>query len=165
MKKENVIGKILINSLLGFPIGIMILMTIYASVYLIAGENVFIAEITQLKSIETLVFQLTTIGCAYYLFFILIGAITYLNKINFISDNFLVEHPYKSILIILLIIVLAILIFSLLTFKVFSENISTMNIIAFVIIFTMSGICLCIKSVIERGWIKEINQKLKERNN
>lgn len=29
----------------------------------------------------------------------------------------------------------------------------------------MSGICLCIKSVIERGWIKEINQKLKERNN
>ena len=95
----------------------------------------------------------------------LIGAITYLNKINFISGNFLVEHPYKSILIILLIIVLAILNFSLLTFKVFSENISTMNIIAFVIIFTMSDICLCIKSVIEKGWIKEINQKLKERSN
>ena len=62
-------------------------------------------------------------------------------------------------------IVLAILNFSLLTFKVFSENISTMNIIAFVIIFTMSDICLCIKSVIEKGWIKEINQKLKERSN
>lgn len=165
MKKENIFKKIVVQSLLGFPIGITLLMINYASIYLIAGENVFKTEITQLQNIKTLVLQLIIVGCAYYLFFILISVIAYLNGTKSTSNKFIVEHPYKSILIMLLIMIATILILALLNFKIFTKNISMMNIISFVIIFAISGIYLCIKSSIESDWVKKINKKLKERNN
>ena len=165
MKKENIFRKIIIHSLLGFPIGITLLIINYVSVYLIGGEDVFKTEITQLQDIKTLVFQLVVGGCAYYLFFILISVISHLNETKSISDKFIVEHPYKSILIMLLIMIASILILAVLNFKVFTENISMMNIISFVIIFVISGVYLCIKYTIESDWVKKINEKLKERNN
>ena len=164
MKKEHIFRKIIISSLLGLPIGITLLMINYASIYLIAGENVFKTEITQLQDIKTLVLQLIIVGCAYYLFFILVSLIARLNKTKSVSDKFIVEHPYKSVLIMLLIMIITIFILALLNFKIFTENISMMNIISFLIILIISGVCLCIKSTIESDWVKKINEKLKERN-
>lgn len=165
MKKENIFRKIVIRSLLGFPIGITLLMINYASVYLIAGENVFKAEISQLQNIATLVLQLIIIGWVYYLFFILISIIANLNETRSTSDKFVVEHPWKTVLIMFIIIIASILIITLLNFEVFSKNMSIMNIITYMIVFVAFGLYGCIKSTIESDLIKKINKKLKERNN
>lgn len=165
MRKETVFRKIVIYSLVGFPIGVTLLMLNYASVYLIAGENVFKTEISQLQNIATLVLQLIIIGWAYYLFFILISVIANLNETRTKSDKFVIEHPYKTILIMIIIMIATALIFTLLDFKVFSESMSMMNIITFMIVFVACVLYVCIKSAIESDLIKKINQKLKERNN
>lgn len=165
MKKENVFKKIVVHSLLGFPIGIMLLMVNYASIYLIAGENVFVTEISQLQNVTTLLLQLIVIGFAYFLSFININIIVYLKETKSKSDKYLIEHPYKSILNLLLVIIISIFIMILLDFKVFTDKLATMNIISFMIIFVLSGIYVCIKCIIESNIVKKINQKLKERNN
>lgn len=164
MKKETVFRKIVIYSLVGFPIGVTLLMINYASVYLIAGENIFKNEISQLQDISTLFLQLIIVGWAYYLLFILINVIAHLNETRSTSNKFLVKHPYKSILIMLIIMIATALILTLLNFEIFSENMAIMNIISFIIIFVASVVCVCIKSAIESDLIKKINQKLKERN-
>lgn len=164
MKKETVFRKIVIYSLVGFPIGVTLLMINYASVYLIAGENIFKNEISQLQDISTLFLQLIIVGWAYYLLFILINVITHLNETRSTSNKFLVKHPYKSIIIMLIIMIATALILTLLNFEIFSENMAIMNIISFIIIFVASVVCVCIKSAIESNLIKKINQKLKERN-
>lgn len=164
MKKETVFRKIVIHSLVGFPIGVTLLMINYASVYLIAGENIFKNEISQLQDISTLFLQLIIVGWAYYLLFILINVIAHLNETRSTSNKFLVKHPYKSILIMLIIMIATALILTLLNFEIFSENMAIMNIISFIIIFVASVVCVCIKSAIESDLIKKINQKLKERN-
>lgn len=164
MKKETVFRKIVIHSLVGFPIGVTLLMINYASVYLIAGENIFKNEISQLQDISTLFLQLIIVGWAYYLLFILINVIAHLNETRSTSNKFLVKHPYKSILIMLIIMIATALILTLFNFEIFSENMAIMNIISFIIIFVASVVCVCIKSAIESNLIKKINQKLKERN-
>lgn len=164
MKKENVFRKIVIHSLLGFPIGITLLMLNYANVYLIAGENIFKNEISQLQNIATLVLQLIIVGWAYYLFFILVNVMIHLNENKSASEKFVVKHPYKAILIILMIMIATALILTLLDFEIFSKNMSTLNIISFIIVFVAFGICICIKSTIESNLIKKINQKLKEKS-
>ena len=164
MKKETVFRKIVIYSLVGFPIGVTLLMINYASVYLIAGENIFKNEISQLQDISTLFLQLIIVGWAYYLLFILINVIAHLNETRSTSNKFLVKHPYKSILIMLIIMIATALILILLNFEIFSENMAIMNIISFIIISVASVVCVCIKSAIESDLIKKINQKLKERN-
>ena len=70
MKKENVLKKVLVKSLVGFTAGVTLLMIAYASVYFIAGESVFKNEISQLQNIKTLITQFVVIGIAYYLIFI-----------------------------------------------------------------------------------------------
>ena len=68
-------------------------------------------------------------------------------------------------LIILSEIILCVLIVVILgSTKIFSKNISDINILILVIICVLSGIIICIKSLYERHIIKEINQKIKERN-
>ncbi len=164
MKKETVFRKIVFHSLLGFPVGITLLMINYASVYLIAGENTFTTEIAQLQNITTLVLQLIVIGFAYYLFFINIHIIVHLKETKSSSNKFLIEHPYKAILNMLLVVVITFFIMTLLDFKVFTDNIVIMNIISFMIVLTLSSIYVCIKATIESNLVKKINQKLKERN-
>lgn len=165
MKKVKIIKKIIVNSLLGFPIGITLLMINYASIFLIAGESTYVSEISQLQNVATLLLQLVIIGFAYYLFFVNINIISHLNDTKFSSDQYLVEHPYKSILNLLLIIIISIFILVLLEFSVFTDNLITVNFISFIIVFILYGIYLCIKTTIENNIIKKINQKLKERTN
>lgn len=164
MKKEKTVKNIIIYSILGFPIGITILIMSYAAVYLIAGENTFKTEIMQLQNINTLVLQLVIIGFVYYLFFLMIGLIGYLKESKTIYDKYLVEHPLKTLLLALLIIATIIIMFLLLRIEVFSTNIVGMNIIAFAIVFVVYSIWFCISSFIESNIIKIINKKLKEKN-
>ena len=164
MRKENCLKKILVYSLLGFPIGITLLMVNYAGVYLIAGENIFKAEIMQLQDIKTLVLQLLVIGVAYYLFFILINIIVEINGTKYASNKFIVEHPYKSILIMVVPMIVLLFIGALLNLKIFTKNISDMNLNSFIIIWAIFSLGLCIKSGIESEFVKKINQRLKERN-
>ena len=96
MKEENVFKKIFVKSLWGIFIGITVLMISYAGVYLIEGETVYKTEIAQLQNINTLALQLIMIGCAYYLFLVIIWIISYLNSNKTVSDKFAVEHPIKQ---------------------------------------------------------------------
>ena len=164
MKKENVFRKIMNHSLVGFPIGISVLMISYACVYLIAGENVFKNEIAQLQDISTLILQLIIVGCAYYLFFVLTNVVAHLAETRITSDKFAAEHPWKTVLSIFIITIATVLVLTLLNFDVFSENMKMMNIITFMIVFVSAIIVLCIKATIESDLVKKINQKLKERN-
>ncbi len=164
MKKENIFRKTIINSLIGFPIGITLLMINYICIYFISGENVFKNEILQLQDISTLILQLIIIGLAYYISFIFCNVIAYLSETRATSDKFVTEHPYKTIVIMLIFGISVTIILALLNFEIFSQNIAMMNIISFVIIFVLFGVFVFIKSAIESNLIRQINQKLKERN-
>lgn len=165
MKKENVFKRIMRLSSLGISMGISILMIGYALIFLLEGEDVFKAEISQLQNFDTLVWQLFLVAIAYYIFYIGINIFTYLNETRNTSDKYLVEHPFKSILGIFLIICAVVLITFLLTAKVFSENVANMNIILCMLILVVEGIYICIKSFIQSDMIKKINNRIKEKSN
>ena len=70
MKKENVVKNVLVKSLVGFAVGVTLLMVAYASIYFVVGESTFQNEICQLQNIKTLITQVIVTGIAYYLLFI-----------------------------------------------------------------------------------------------
>ncbi|MBR0350816.1 MAG: hypothetical protein IJH76_03220 [Clostridia bacterium] len=164
MKKDSLLKNTIINSLLGYPIGITLLMISYACIYLIAGEKVFNTEIMQLQNIKTLVLQLIIAGSVYYLFFLIVGIIAYFKDNKTMYDKYLVEHPFKSLLLMLLNALIIVVMCLLLQVKIFSVNLATINLIVFIIVFAIYGLWLCISYFIESNIIKMINQKLKERN-
>lgn len=165
MKNKDIVRKIAIFSLVGFPIGITLLMINYAGLYLIAGEKGFQTEIAQLQNISTLLIQLIIVGFSYYLYFILINVIANINGTKSNNDKFVLKHPYKTILIMIIFMIVFALILMLLCLKKFSENISIMNVTTFIIVLVSCGIYFCLKVTYESDLIKKINQKLKERNN
>ena len=164
MKKEEIVKKILIRSLEGFPVGVMLLMLAYASVYFIVGDNVFNTELNQLHNINTLLTQIISVGIAGYMLFAIFGFINVSGNKE-VENNLIKKYPWKIALIILIEIILCVLIVVILgSTKIFSKNISDINILILVIICVLSGIVICIKNLYERHIIKEINQKIKERN-
>lgn len=166
MKKENVIKKILMKAVVGFPVGVTLLIIAYISVYFIAGADVFNAELYQLHNINTLIYQAISAGISGYLLFIVFYAISNLQNKE-LENKLITEHLYKSVftIIISFMCIIGIIMATLGNEKIFSKNISDLNIIILVIVFALSGLVFCIKSSIERHLIKEINQKIKERNN
>lgn len=166
MKKENAVKKILIKAVVGFPVGVTLLIIAYASVYFIAGADVFNAELYQLHNINTLIHQTISSGVSGYLLFIAFYAISNLQNKE-LENKLITEHPYKSVFTIIIssMCIIGIIMVTLGNAKIFSENISTLNIIILVIVYALSGLVFCIKSARESHLIKEINQKLKGRNN
>ena len=166
MKKENAVKKILIKAVVGFPVGVTLLIIAYASVYFIAGADVFNAELYQLHNINTLIFQTISTGVSGYLLFLAFYAILNLQNKE-LENKLITEHPYKSVFTIIIssMCIIGIIMVTLGNAKIFSENISTLNIIILVIVYALSGLVFCIKSARESHLIKEINQKLKGRNN
>ena len=75
MKKEEIVKKILIRSLAGFPVGVILLMLAYASVYFIVGDTVFNTELNQLHNINTLLTQIISVGISGYMLFAIFGII------------------------------------------------------------------------------------------
>lgn len=166
MKKENVVKKILTKSVVGFPVGVTFLIIAYASVYFIAGADVFNTELYQLHNINTLIYQAISTGVSGYLLFIAFYTISNLQNKE-LENKLITEHPYKSVFTIIIssICINGIIIATLENKRIFSKNISDLNLIILIIFYTLSSLAFCIKSAKERHLIKEINQKLKERNN
>ena len=149
--------KILKKSLVGFAVGVTILMMTYISVYFIADETTFDAEINQLHNITTLITQIVAIGITYYLVFV-----------SFQFGLILREESKaeKCVFITLLtVLVLAIIInYVLLNKHIYSENIGTLNVVTLVVIYVIGGIYAMIINAKENKCIKKINQKLKEKS-
>lgn len=165
MKKERIVKKILIKSLVGFPVGVMLLMLAYASMYFILGNNVFNAELNQLHNINTLLTQIISVGISGYMLFVIFEIINVFENKE-VENNLIKKYNWKMALIILIEIILCILIATILgSTRIFSKNISDINILILVIICVLSGLAICIKNLYETHIIKEINQKIKEKNN
>lgn len=165
MKKENVLKKVLVKSLVGFTAGVTLLMIAYASVYFIAGESVFKNEISQLQNIKTLITQFVVIGIAYYLLFISFRIFSILQNKD-LKDQYMAEHPYRTVLFISLyiLILLWIVEYMISRTKIYGENIRILNLIILVLNFALEGLVFCIKSTRESHLIKKINKKLQERD-
>lgn len=165
MKKENVVKNVLVKSLVGFTVGVTLLMISYASIYFIAGESVFQNEIKQLQNIETLINQIIITGIAYYLLFIILHIISILENKE-LNGKYMLKHPYKYVLTISLVMLVLtwIIVYMVSQPKIYSENIGAVNLIILVIASALVGLGICIKITIENHLIKEINKKLKEKN-
>ena len=123
MKKESIAKKILVSSLMGFPVGIALLMIAYICIYYIIGENIFRTEIGNLQNIETLISQMLTIGLSYYILFIHFHI--FLHLYNKDVNDKINKHLYKTVSISLLSfieLIIAVILAS--TEKVFTKNIS-----------------------------------------
>lgn len=165
MKKENVLKKVLVKSLVGFTAGVTLLMIAYASVYFIAGESVFKNEISQLQNIKTLITQFVVIGIAYYLLFISFRIFSILQNKD-LKDQYMAEHPYRTVLFISLsiLILLWIVEYMISRTKIYGENIRILNLIILVITYALVGLVFCIKCTKESHLIKKINKKIQERD-
>ena len=105
MKKEEIVKKILIRSLAGFPVGVMLLMLEYASVYFIVGDTVFNTELNQLHNINTLLTQIISVGISGYMLFAIFGIINVSGNKE-VENNLIKKYPWKIALIILIEIIL-----------------------------------------------------------
>lgn len=162
MKKEKIIQKILLKSLIGLPIGITLLIFSYLSTYFIVGNDIFNNELYQLHNINIFIFQIISAGISGYMLCLGLSIFSILSKI----EKNLNEHPYKSVFIIILSFLCILLIMPLLTNKnIFSQNISNLNLIILIIVYAICGSIFCIRNSVEKYYIKKINKKLKERNN
>lgn len=164
-KKENGVRKLLTKSLVGIPVGVTLLIIVYISVYLIAGEAVFTDEISQLHNIDILVSQVASVGLAGYVLFIFFYIISDLQDKEF-ADKFMTKHPQESALIIVLsfMLLFATSFATLMNEEIFSQNIITLNIVTLVLILSLGGLIFCIKKSREQRLIKENNQKIQEKN-
>lgn len=163
MQKENVVKKIFIRSVIGFPIGVTLLMLSYICVYIFLGEDTFNLELYQLHNINTFILQIVSFGifgCTMLFSFELFNSMnTPTNK------NFAMNHPWKTQFIILLDLTCEFIIAAfLLTNSIFNENIVVMNIVLALLSYTFFGIFLTIKALIQENLIRKINQKIKKRN-
>lgn len=164
MKKENIVRKILVSSLVGFPIGVTLLMIAYIGLYYIAGENIFQIEVSQMQNIKTLISQVIILGLSYYIVFISFKVFSHLNNKE-ITDKYMTKHPYKSISISLLSSLGFIVAITLVSLKkLFTENIATMNIIVLAVFYVICALFFLVKCTMESNLIKKINTKIQERN-
>lgn len=165
MEKENVVRKILMKALVGFPVGVTLLILAYASIYFISGEDVFNTELYQLHNINILISQIASVGIAGYLISITLNTILILQNKN-LERKLMKKHPYKSVFALVLSYLCIITIFYLILVneKIFTENIITLNIIILLIVYMFFGIVFGIKLFMEQDLIKKINQRIKERN-
>ena len=165
MKKENVVKKVLVNSLAGFTVGVTLLIVAYTSVYFISGENTFQNEIAQLQNIKTLITQIIVSGIAYYLLFINFHIFSIMQNKE-LKEQYMKIHPYRFVLTesigTLIFIFFSIFMFS--NTHIYSENIKDLNIILLVSTYSIIGLCIILKCTVENYLLKKINQKLRERN-
>lgn len=165
MKKENVVKKVLVNSLAGFTVGVTLLIVAYTSVYFISGENTFQNEIAQLQNIKTLITQIIVSGIAYYLLFINFHIFSIMQNKE-LKEQYMKIHPYRFVLTesIGTLIFIFFSIFMISNTHIYSENIKDLNIILLVSTYAIIGLCIILKCTVENYLLKKINQKLRERN-
>ena len=155
MKKEEIVKKILIRSLAGFPVGVMLLMLEYASVYFIVGDTVFNTELNQLHNINTFIFQMVSGGTSGALLFVLYYTL------QVIQEKFY-KRPYKLVFLDIIITTFTfILVLTLISNSlIFSKNVSTTNIVIVISLFAIGGFIFCIKTTYQSLLVHKINKKL-----
>ena len=165
MEKENVVRKILMKALVGFPVGVTLLILAYSSIYFISGEDVFNTELYQLHNINILISQIASVGIAGYLISITLNTILILQN-KYLERKLMKKHPYKSVFALVLSYFCIITIFYLILVneKIITEYIITLNIIILLIVYMFFGIVFGIKLFMEQDLIKKINQRIKKRN-
>ena len=160
MKNENNLFKTLTRALVGVPVGITLFLLTYVGVYFILGEFAFNTELNQLHNINILILQIIFSGILGFMLFIIFLILINIQTEELKNKN-MIKFPYKSFCLLILICVCIALILS---SNVFSENIRFLYILVLIIVYMLIGFPICIKGIIEKFWIKEINEKLKERN-
>ena len=163
MKKENIVKKIFTSSLIGFPIGVTLLILSYVGIYWIVGEDVANNELTQLHNIRSLVNQAMIMGLAYFIVFVNFNtALLILNRETTIKFTY--KHPCISVLLLLLSILGMIIAFMLISNEsIYSKNVAMLNIIIIAIIYALGCLVFMIKDVKENLLVKKINIKIKEK--
>lgn len=161
MKKENVLKKILRSSLVGFPVGVTLLMIAYVLTYYVAGYEIFQNAITKLQNINILMLQIITAGVSYYILFICFNIFLYLNNSEY-SNNNTSKHTHKLIFIFLLGVIASIALINIKS--IFTETIVLMNIVVLVVVCTIAGLLYLIKCSQDNAIIKKINNKIHEKN-
>ena len=166
MKKENIVSKILLKSIIGFSMGITLLVLSYASVYFISGETVFIAELYQLHNINIFISQFISAGIAGYILFIFFYIIFILQYKQLENLKLKAQHPYKFVFseILLYISIILIILPILGNKKIFSENIIVLNISLLVLTYVLIALIFSIKVTKESILIKKINNLIQKRN-
>lgn len=161
MKKEYVISKILLKSLVGFAFGTFMLMLSYILVYLIEGSLLFRQEMMQLLNVKTLIYQMIVSGLVYYLLFILFHTI---NKQKF--SNYIEKHPcITALIVILFATIIALIIPFLISYtKIFSRNIEILFVSLMILACALGSVIFAIKDFVDNMLVKQINNKLKEKN-
>lgn len=151
--KKNEILEILLKSIIGFPIGVMLLIISYLCVYYIGGENVFENEINQLKDIGIFLNQFIVSGISYYIMLIALKLLI-LDK-----SNSMKERIISTIIMIICIISSMLLI----KYSKVSEILSYIQIAIWVlasVLFCIIGIVIVLKDkYLINKKIKELNTK------
>ncbi|MBO4293206.1 MAG: hypothetical protein J5881_02310 [Clostridia bacterium] len=164
MKKENIVKKLFTSSLIGFPIGVTLLILSYAGIFCIVGEDAANKELLQLNNIRTLVYQAMVMGLAYFIVFVNLNtALLFLNRETTIKFTY--KHPCISVLLLLLSVLGMIISLNLINIEsIYSKNVAMLNVIIMVIIYAVACLVFMIKDVKENLLVKKINIKIKEKN-
>ena len=144
MKEKS---NIMVKSLIGCPIGTMMLGIMYVLIYLICGEEKFSIEIMQLGNIHIFVNQFLMSCILFYILTLVIN----------IGKN--LENDKKEYYKVLIVAILAVLGLIFTRYIVGSTNIKSMFTLIYVLLYIIIGIYMMINDVITQHFI---NKKLKQ---
>lgn len=155
MNTSNIIKKYLTQFLIGFSVGITLLMISYVSIYFLSNENTFNTELDQLHNINTFIFQMVSGGTSGSLLFVLYYTL------QVIQEKFY-KRPYKLVFLDIIITTFTfILVLTLISNSlIFSKNVSTTNIVIVISLFAIGGFIFCIKTTYQSLLVHKINKKL-----
>ena len=145
MKERN---NFIFKSLIGFPIGTMMLGITYMIIYLINGEANYTFEIMQLANIHICINQFL-ISCI--LFYILILVF---NVGKNLDNN---KKGYKKLILLTILVILSLI---LTRFIAGTENVKYVFTLIYILSYIAIGLYMMINDIITKNMI---NKKLKER--
>ena len=157
MNTKNFIKKILTKSIIGFPIGVTILMLLYVIVNPFFGEVAFSYE---LHNIQTFILQLLLSGLSGFMLLIAFYSILFLQDAE-LENRFATEHPYRAIFYAIVSVLITFIIIMVISrANIFSTTISILIEIVYPVLYAVLGFVLLIKDSIMKYTINKINKKL-----
>ena len=160
MNTKNFIKKILTKSIIGFPIGVTILMLLYVIVNPFFGEVAFNYELNRLHNIQTFILQLLLSGLSGFMLLIAFYSILFLQDAE-LENRFATEHPYRAIFYAIVSVLITFIIIMVISrANIFSTTISILIEIVYPVLYAVLGFVLLIKDSIMKYTINKINKKL-----
>ena len=143
MNTKNFIKKILTKSIIGFPIGVTILMLLYVIVNPFFGEVAFSYELNRLHNI-----QLLLSGLSGFMLLIAFYSILFLQDAE-LENRFATEHPYRAIFYAIVSVLITFIIIMVISrANIFSTTISILIEIVYPVLYAVLGFVLLIKDSI-----------------